>query len=142
MLSGYGVSGINSINGEETYTNFKIVSSWLNAVYGKTWQIGAFVGLSQNLGTNKNLLTNNAGDFTAYGCGYSNDTQILLDRLYRISPHASYNLPNFNLGIEYRVTKIFSAFVNLNNFGTTQYYNWYNYPSQRFNLLAGLTYAF
>ncbi len=49
---------------------------------------------------------------------------------------------DFNLGIEYRVTKIFSAFVNLNNFGTTQYYNWYNYPSQRFNLLAGLTYAF
>ena len=49
---------------------------------------------------------------------------------------------DFNLGIEYRVTKIFSAFVNLNNFGTTQYYNWYNYPTQRFNMLAGLTYAF
>ena len=49
---------------------------------------------------------------------------------------------DFNMGIEYRINKIFSAFVNLNNFGTTQYYNFYNYPTQRFNMLAGLTYAF
>ena len=49
---------------------------------------------------------------------------------------------DFNVGIEYRITKIFSAFINLNNFGAAQYFSWYNYPSQRFNLLAGLTYAF
>jgi len=136
MLSGYGVSGINSINGEETYTNFKIVSSWLNAVYGKTWQIGAFVGLSQNLGTNKNLLTNNAGDFTAYGCGYSNDTQILLDRLYRISPHASYNLPNFNLGIEYDFTS--ANYGSLTSTGRVS--NPYNVNNNR--IVATVSYLF
>ncbi len=104
MLSGYGISGINPLTGANTYTNFNIVSSWLNAVYGKTWQVGAFVGLSQNLGTNKSLMANSDHKFTAYGNGYTADNQLLLDRLYRISPNVSYNLPNFNVGLEYDFT--------------------------------------
>ncbi|MDR3651697.1 MAG: hypothetical protein P4L34_01845 [Paludibacter sp.] len=104
MLSGYGVSGINPTNGAATYTNFNIISSWLNAVYGKKWQVGAYLGLSQNLGTNHSLLANADGSFTAYGNGYSNDSQLLLDRLFRISPNISYNLPNFNVGLEYDFT--------------------------------------
>lgn len=103
MLCGYGVSSINSSSGVAGYTNFNMVSSWLNAVYGKTWQVGAFVGLSQNLGTNKDLLATD-GKFTAYGNGYNNDSQLLLDRLYRISPNVSYNLPNSRLGMEYNFT--------------------------------------
>jgi hypothetical protein len=136
MLSGYGVSGINLSNGDETYTNFKIISSWINAVYGKTWQIGAYVGLSQNLGTNKNLLANNAGNFTAYGCGYSNDTQILLDRLYRVSPHISYNLPNFNLGIEYDFTS--ANYGSLTSNGRVS--NPYNVNNNR--IVATVSYLF
>lgn len=104
MLSGYGVSSINSSTGAASYTNFNVVSSWLNAVYGKTWQVGAFVGLSQNLGTNKSLLANADGKLTAYGNGYNNDSQVLLDRLYRISPNVSYNLPNFSIGMGYDFT--------------------------------------
>ncbi len=49
---------------------------------------------------------------------------------------------DFNLGIEYRLTKIFSAFLNLNNLTAMRYSYWYNYPNQRFNMMAGLTYAF
>ncbi len=47
-----------------------------------------------------------------------------------------------NLGIEYRYNKLFSGFINFNNIIGTQYYRWYNYPTQRFNLLAGISYAF
>jgi hypothetical protein len=47
-----------------------------------------------------------------------------------------------NLGIDYRYSKIFSLFLNFNNIGAVRYYYWDNYPSQRFNLLGGLTYSF
>jgi outer membrane receptor protein involved in Fe transport len=47
-----------------------------------------------------------------------------------------------SLAIEYRYTKVLSVFLNLNNISATRYYRWYNYPSYRFNALAGLTYSF
>ncbi len=47
-----------------------------------------------------------------------------------------------NLGIEYRYTKILSAFLNFNNIaGTKDNLLWYGYPVQRFNIMFGLTYA-
>ena len=101
ILCGYGISGINPLNGTSSYTNFNAITSWLNVVYGTKWQIGTFIGLSQNMGTNSKLFAGSDGKFTAYGCGYNNDTQLLLDRLYRISPNISYNLSNFKIGIEY-----------------------------------------
>lgn len=47
-----------------------------------------------------------------------------------------------NLGLEYRYSKILSVFANLNNVGFARYYYWNNYPSERFNMLAGITYSF
>jgi hypothetical protein len=52
------------------------------------------------------------------------------------------NAFDVNLGLEYRYSKIFSGFLKLNNIGAVRYQNWYNYPLQRFSLMAGLTYAF
>ncbi|MCF8295905.1 MAG: hypothetical protein K9J13_00050 [Saprospiraceae bacterium] len=46
-----------------------------------------------------------------------------------------------NLGVEYRYSKILSGFINFNNITGTRYYIWNNYPSYRFNLLAGVTYS-
>lgn len=48
---------------------------------------------------------------------------------------------DINLGFEYRYTKKISAFANFNNLGSFRYERWQNYPTQRFNFLAGLTYA-
>ena len=45
-----------------------------------------------------------------------------------------------NLGAEYRHSKMLSFFVNFNNIANTRYYRWEKYPSQRFNLMAGLTF--
>lgn len=47
-----------------------------------------------------------------------------------------------NLGIEYRYTNILSVFLNLNNIQNQPLQRWYNYPSQRFNVLGGITYSF
>jgi len=49
---------------------------------------------------------------------------------------------DFNLGVEYRYSKILSGFLNFNNISALRYQNWYNYPNHRFSLMAGLTYAF
>ena len=49
---------------------------------------------------------------------------------------------DFNLAFEYLYNKKISAFLNLNNISGTRYYRWYNYPTQRFQVLGGLTYAF
>ena len=47
-----------------------------------------------------------------------------------------------NLGIEYRLTQKFSAFVNVNNLTTKKYQQWLRYPSQSINLLFGATARF
>ncbi len=47
-----------------------------------------------------------------------------------------------SLGLEYRYTKILSFYVHLNNLGFSRYYQWNQYPSERFNIMGGLTYAF
>jgi hypothetical protein len=47
-----------------------------------------------------------------------------------------------NFGAEYRYSKVLSVFVKLNNLGFTRYYLWNGYPTERLNVLGGLTYAF
>ncbi len=49
---------------------------------------------------------------------------------------------DFNLGLEYRYSKILSAFLNFNNIAAENYKQWYRYPSYGFNVLGGVTYAF
>jgi hypothetical protein len=47
-----------------------------------------------------------------------------------------------NLGIEYRYSKILSAFININNITAGKNYYWNFYPTQQFQVLGGLTYSF
>ena len=47
---------------------------------------------------------------------------------------------DINFTAEYQRTKKLSAFLTLNNIANLRYYQWYNYPSQRFNLILGFTY--
>jgi len=49
---------------------------------------------------------------------------------------------DLNFGIEYRYTKILSVFLNMNNVQNKPLERWYNYPSQGFNLIGGVSYAF
>jgi hypothetical protein len=49
---------------------------------------------------------------------------------------------DLNLGGEYRFSDRISAFVRLNNVAAVRYFRWYNYPSQRINVMGGLTFSF
>lgn len=51
-------------------------------------------------------------------------------------------ITDVNIGVEYLYNKRLSAFVKFNNIAAYRYYRWNNYPTQRFNLLAGISYAF
>lgn len=47
---------------------------------------------------------------------------------------------DINFTAEYQRTKKLSVFLTLNNIANLRYYQWYHYPSQRFNLILGFTY--
>jgi hypothetical protein len=49
---------------------------------------------------------------------------------------------DFNFGIEYRYTNILSVFLNFNNLQNQSREKWLNYPSQRLNVLGGISYKF
>ncbi len=49
---------------------------------------------------------------------------------------------DLNLGVDYRMSKVFSAFAYFNNISSVKYYEWNHYPSQQFNVMLGVTYSF
>jgi hypothetical protein len=58
------------------------------------------------------------------------------DHYLKINPYME-----LSLGLEYRYSKILSFFLSANNLTGNRYYQWNYYPSQRFSILGGLTYA-
>lgn len=55
-----------------------------------------------------------------------------------------YEIPvlvDFNIGAEYRLTKMLSFWVNFNNIAAWRYQRWYGYPTQQFNVIGGLTFG-
>ncbi len=64
------------------------------------------------------------------------------DRNNSIVEKQLQGLVDLNLGVEYRLSKMFSAFAYFNNISAVKYYEWNNYPSQQFNVMMGVTYAF
>jgi hypothetical protein len=50
--------------------------------------------------------------------------------------------PDLNLGVDYKYNKFLTAFLHLNNLANTSYYQWDNYPIQRFNFLLGVRLTF
>lgn len=51
-------------------------------------------------------------------------------------------LIDVNLGAEYRYNKFLSLYVDFRNLAGQRYERWYGYPTQKFNLIGGLTYTF
>ncbi len=49
---------------------------------------------------------------------------------------------DLSLGAEYRITKYFSAWVNLNNISNSKSNIWWNYPTYGFNALVGVSFGF
>ncbi len=51
-------------------------------------------------------------------------------------------IPDFNLGAEYQYNQKLSAFLQVNNFVAQRYNRWYNYPTQGFQVLGGVSFKF
>jgi hypothetical protein len=71
------------------------------------------------------------------GNTYTSDSTVVKSQLVNIKGWV-----DGNLGIDYRYSKVLSAFVSLNNIGFSRYFRWYEYPSYRFLGMAGVTYSF
>ncbi len=59
-----------------------------------------------------------------------------------LSPQTLKAWIDLNIGVEYRYRKKLGLFVNFNNVTASRYYRWYNYPTYKFNVMAGLNYIF
>jgi len=100
MVGGYGLS-VDATTAKADYTNFNTSTSWLSIAYGSKIQVGIYGGFIQNLGSNKDLTLSPK---SVYGNGFFEDSQQIMDQLYRVAPHICYKLPHFNIGFEYELT--------------------------------------
>ncbi len=57
-------------------------------------------------------------------------------------PHKIKSYIDINLLLEYKYSKVLSCFINFYNISASRFEKWLDYPSRRFSLLAGITYAF
>ena len=57
-------------------------------------------------------------------------------------PKELKGIVDINLGAEYKYSKLFTLFANLNNIAGMRYYRWNNYPTQRFMIMGGLMVTF
>ncbi|HEX7410689.1 MAG TPA: hypothetical protein VF298_00955 [Bacteroidales bacterium] len=84
------------------------------------------------------------GDVTWNGKSYARELLRpegrTINRTFKTTELKGY--ADVSLGLEYRYTKLLSAFMQFNNIGNVRYYRWNNYPSQRFNFMAGITFTF
>lgn len=60
----------------------------------------------------------------------------------RVEAEKLKGLFDANIGIEYRYTKKLGFFLNFNNVASVRYYRYQNYPTQKFCVMAGLSYSF
>lgn len=103
LLGGYGVSAVDPQNGRQEYTPFRHSTSWINFTYGKKWKPGIFVGYTKNLGTGKAL----DASYKVYGMGLN------IDQLVAVNASLSYNLPHWQIGLEYSPTTAFYGDTDL-----------------------------
>ena len=104
MLGGYGIKSIDQRTGEQKYTPLRTSSTWVNAVYGKKWKPGIFLGYAKNLGTKDELASN-----ILYGTGTN------LDQLVTAGAELTYNLPHWKFGAEYTYSTAWYGDLKLSN---------------------------
>lgn len=91
LLGGYGIHSVDAATGEQSYSPFRHSTTWFNFTYGKKWKPSFFAGYTKNLGTARSLVPGS----TAYGPGLN------IDRLLTFNVNLSYNLPHWQMGLEY-----------------------------------------
>lgn len=103
LLGGYGIHSVDPANGAQEYTPFRHSTTWINLTYGRKWKPSLFVGYTKNLGTGKSL----ADPATVYGLGLD------IDQLIATHLNVSYNLPHWQIGMEYSPSTAFYGSIDL-----------------------------
>ncbi|MGZ3882584.1 MAG: hypothetical protein ACXVP0_11700 [Bacteroidia bacterium] len=68
-------------------------------------------------------------------------TQTENNGVFSYQPKLLNYIVDVNVGVEYRYSKMLGFFVSFNNIANMRYYRWENYPTQRFNMMLGLTFV-
>jgi hypothetical protein len=61
--------------------------------------------------------------------------------IFTYTPKLLNYIVDVNVGAEYRYSKMLGFFVSFNNIANMRYYRWEKYPTQRFNMMIGLTFV-
>ena len=108
---GYGVKTVDKTTGAMTYTPYNSLTSFINAVYGKKYQVGIFAGYMKNLGTSDAL----------YNFGSSSAPSVVTPGLlpnvasiYRVAPHFALNVSKLRFVLEYELTSAKYGIGNIN----------------------------
>lgn len=96
--SGFGVSDYDAQTGHEEYTNYNNVVGYVNAVYGKKFQVGTMIGYGKNLGTQSSLYDFGNNSVAIYGIFPK------VQNFGRASFMARYNVSKLELTLEYELT--------------------------------------
>jgi len=108
---GYGVKTVDKTTGAMTYTPYNSLTSFINMVYGKKYQVGFFGGYMKNLGTVDALY--NFGTSAAP----STVTPGLVPQIasiYRVAPHFALNVSKLRFVLEYELTSAKYGIGNIN----------------------------
>ena len=112
---GYGVKSVERATGAMTYTPYNTLTSFINVVYGKKYQLGLFGGYLKNMGTTDALY-----NFGAPGADTVAVTPGLVPNvasIYRVAPHFAINVSKVRLVFEYELTsaEYGTGKINLND---------------------------
>jgi hypothetical protein len=114
------------------YTRDNEVKAWHTPTLRMSY--GGKYNLRDKIWINLALLTYNKQYYRDFIYGESKVAQPISEKLKGIA--------DMNLGAEYRYTKLLGMFVQLNNIFNVRYERYKNYPMQRFNVMAGVSYTF
>ena len=104
LLGGYGISGIDPVTGKQEYTPMRHSTSWMNFTYGNKWKAHIYAGYTKKLGCNKALVSSEQ-----YGMGLD------IDQICSFNLAFSYNLPHWQIGLEYVPTTAWYGDTDLSN---------------------------
>jgi len=115
MHGGYAIKSIDTISGQEEYTNMNVMTLWTDISIGKEVEFAVFAGFSKNLGFDDNIL-NGTNYYTRYFYQINNEN-ITLDYLYRVSPRIQWNIRKVRLASEFEWTSAKFGTIDNNDKG-------------------------
>ena len=114
---GYGVKSVEATSGAMTYTPYSTMTSFVNLVYGKKYQVGIFGGYLKNLGTSEALHNFDPDGNPSSPVAITPGMVPNVASIYRVAPHFAINVSKVRLVFEYELTsaEYGTGKINLND---------------------------